>query len=47
MSTFDTHPVVWDLYFGIDKGRSSILRASAAWICAPAPVDAILRPVTA
>ena len=42
MDTFDTHPVVWDLYFRADKNRVSVLRASAVWLCAPAPVDAIL-----
>ena len=41
MSTFDTHPVVWGLYFAADKGRASVLRASAAWISAPFPVQAI------
>lgn len=42
MDTFESHRVVWDLYFRADKGRASVLRASAAWLSAPAPVDAIL-----
>ena len=33
--------VVWREYFRADKGRASVLRASAAWITAPFPVQAI------
>lgn len=42
MDAFESYPVVWDLYFRADKGRPAVLRASAAWLSAPAPVDAIL-----
>lgn len=44
MSTL--YDVVWREYLRADKGRALVLRASAAWISAPVPVDAILRPVT-
>jgi hypothetical protein len=35
------YDVVWREYFRADKGRVSVLRASAAWISAPFPVQAI------
>jgi len=38
--------VVWRMYLSADKGRPAVLRGCAAWLSAPAPVDAILRPVT-
>lgn len=45
MDTFDLYGVVLEMAFRADKNRPAILRASAAWLSAPAPVDAILRPV--
>jgi hypothetical protein len=41
MDAFDRYDVVWRMYFRADKDRASVLRASAAWISAPAPVDAL------
>jgi hypothetical protein len=35
------YDVVWREYLRADKGRASVLRASAAWISAPFPVQAI------
>lgn len=32
---------VWRLYFRADKDRAAVLRASAAWMAAPAPVQSI------
>lgn len=32
---------VWRLYLRADKDRAAVLRASAAWLAAPAPVQAI------
>jgi hypothetical protein len=45
--TFGLYETVWHLYFRADKSPAQTLRASAAWISAPRPVDAILRPVAA
>ncbi len=39
--------VVWRLYLRADKDRASVLKASAAWLSAPAPVDAILTGASA
>jgi hypothetical protein len=38
----DLYDVVWRMYFRADKNRASVLQASAAWLSAPAPVDALL-----
>lgn len=35
------YDVVWREYFRADKGRTAVLRASAAWLRAPFPVQAI------
>jgi hypothetical protein len=32
VTAFDSHPVVWDLYFRADKDRVSVLRGCAAWV---------------
>lgn len=32
---------VWRLYLRADKDRAAVLRASAAWMAAPVPVQAI------
>ena len=38
--TFESHEVVWDMYFRADdKTRPSLLRGCAAYLVAPAPVD--------
>jgi hypothetical protein len=47
MGAFDLYDVVWRMYFTADKASVQTLRACAAWLSAPAPVDAILRLVTA
>jgi len=39
--------VVWDLYLRADKAPVQTLRACAAWLSAPAPVDAILTGASA
>ena len=41
MSAFDRYDAVWRMYFTADKDRASVLRASAAWLSAPFPVQAI------
>ena len=39
--TFETYEQVWDMYFRADdKTRPSLLRGCAAYLVAPAPVDA-------
>ena len=44
--TFESHEVVWDMYFRADdKTRPSLLRGCAAYLVAPPPVDAILFTV--
>lgn len=40
----DLPAVVWEQYCRADKDRTSVLRASAAWISAPHPVQATGRP---
>lgn len=47
MDAFDLYDAVWRMYFRADKDRVSVLRASAAWLSAPAPVDALWPAVTA
>jgi hypothetical protein len=42
MDLMTLYDVVWRQYFRADKDRASVLRACAAWLSAPAPVDAIL-----
>ena len=34
-------------YLKADKGRTSVLRACAAWLAAPAPVEPALRGASA
>jgi hypothetical protein len=43
---FETFEQVWDMYCRADdKTRPSLLRGCAAYLAAPAPVDAILFTV--
>jgi hypothetical protein len=44
---FELYDVVWRERDRIRKSPAQTLQACAAWISAPYPVDAILRPVTA
>jgi len=41
VTIWNLYGVVWRMYFTTDKAPAQILRASAAWLSAPAPVDAI------
>jgi hypothetical protein len=36
------YDVVWRMYLAADKSPAQVLRGCAAWLSAPAPVDAIL-----
>ena len=42
MADLTLYDVVWRMYLKADKDRTSVLRASAAWLSCPAPVDVIL-----
>ena len=44
--TWALYDVVWRMYFTADKAPDLTLRGCAAWLSVPAPVDAILAPVT-
>jgi hypothetical protein len=47
MDALAKYDVVWRMYFRADKDPASILQASAVWLCAPRPVDALLTGAAA